>query len=109
MISIGSASRPIGSLFMNDAHQSDGTHFQNIFDEIHVTPPNLVFTNGQTSRWIGSGILNKPIGDFLPGNNFSGAEHDIPLLFERTSDWRTLFCRKGTTLNRNICSRLSDS
>lgn len=58
-IRIGDTSRTISSLFMNDTAN---------FDEIGIrnTPPNLVFTNGQTSRWFGSGILNKPISDFYP-------------------------------------------
>ncbi len=44
------------------------------FDEMGIrgTPPNnLVFTNGQTSRLFGAGILNKPIGDFLTSDNDS--------------------------------------
>ncbi len=46
---------------MNDAN----------FDEIgiRITPPNLVFYNGQSSRWFGSGILNKPIGDFFDSDD----------------------------------------
>ncbi len=57
-VTIGSTSRPIGKIFMNDAD----------VDEIgiRITPPNLVFTNGQTSRWFGAGILNKPHSDFAP-------------------------------------------
>ena len=56
-ISIGGTDKNIGWIFMNDAAQ----------DEIGIrgTPPNnLAFTNGQTTRWFGTGILNKPIGDF---------------------------------------------
>ena len=34
---------------------------------IRVTPPNLVYSNGQTFSFFGSGILNKPIGDFTAG------------------------------------------
>ncbi len=60
-ITIGSTSRPIGNIFMNDAD----------YDEIgiRITPPNLVYTNGQRTRWFGSGILNKPIGDFLSSSD----------------------------------------
>ena len=36
---------------------------------IRITPPNLVYTNGQRTRWFGSGILNKPIGDFLSSSD----------------------------------------
>ncbi len=32
---------------------------------IRINPPNLVYTTNDVSRWIGSGILNKPIGDFF--------------------------------------------
>ena len=70
---------------MNNAHQPDVTHFGSVFDEIGIrgTPPNnLVFTNGQTSSWFGSGVLNKPIGDFLWGNDFSAAEHGVPYFAE---------------------------
>lgn len=79
-ITIGNTSRPIGSLFMNDAHQPDGTHFENVFDEIgiRITPPNLVYSSNTVSRWFGAGILNKPIGDFLWGNDFSDAERGVP-------------------------------
>ena len=56
---IGSTSRPIGSLFMNDGN----------IDEIgiRITPPNLVYSSNSVSRWIGSGIVDKPIGDFENG------------------------------------------
>ena len=58
-ISAGSASKTIGSIFMNDAAQ----------DEIGIrgTAGNsLVYnTNGQRIDWFGSGILDKPIGDFI--------------------------------------------
>ncbi len=79
-IRIGNTSRTISSIFMNDAHQPDGTHFGNVFDEIgiRITPPNLVYSSNAVSRWIGSGILNKPIGDFLWGNDFSAAERGVP-------------------------------
>ena len=35
--------------------------------EIRVTPPNLVYSANDASRWFGSGILDKPIGDFFTG------------------------------------------
>ena len=58
----GGGSRTIANIFMNDAD----------VDEIgiRITPPNLAYTNnGQYSRWFGTGILNKPIGDFLSPAN----------------------------------------
>ena len=39
-------------------------------DEIEIRgkpPNNLAYTNGQTIRWFGSGILNKPISNFTAG------------------------------------------
>ena len=32
---------------------------------IRVTPPNLVYSTNDASRWFGSGIMDKPIGDFF--------------------------------------------
>lgn len=66
---IGSASRPIGCLFRNDVDDAAN------FDEIGIrnTPPNPVFTSGQRSRWIGSGILNKPISDFPYSGGYQSA------------------------------------
>ena len=59
----GSANKTIGSIFMNRGLRSD----LSTGDEIGIrgtSGGNLVYTNGQTFRWIGSGILAKPIGDF---------------------------------------------
>ena len=53
----GNASKTIGGIFMNDA---DG-------DEIGIrgtSGANLSYTNGQSFRWFGTGILDKPISDF---------------------------------------------
>lgn len=60
-INSGGRAVPIGNIFMNDA----------AVDEIgiRVSPPNLVYTNGQTFSFFGSGILNKPISDFFTGNS----------------------------------------
>ena len=62
-INSGGTSSTIGNIFMNDA----------AVDEIgiRVTPPNLVYTNGQTFSFFGSGIMDKPIGDFFTGNSSS--------------------------------------
>ncbi len=61
----GIATKNIGSIFMNDA----------AVDEIGIrgTPGggNLSYTNGQTFRWFGSGIMDKPIGDFRASEHFS--------------------------------------
>ena len=64
-IRIGNTDKNIGWIFMNGDDEMG----------IRGTPPNnLVFTNGQTSRWIGSGILNKPIGDFYTATDGNIAE-----------------------------------
>ena len=62
-ITIGGTSRPIGKLFMNEG---EGTG-QYYYDElgIRVTSPNLVYSSNSVTRWFGSGLLNKPITDFL--------------------------------------------
>ncbi len=95
-ITIGSTSRPIGKIFMNDADDDE--------IGIRVTPPNLVYSSNAVTRWFGSGIMNKPITDFLhrsyldsafnPGDDhgvgFYGSyfqrRHDIPYFAERTSN-----------------------
>ena len=68
--SLVSTNKTIGGIFMNDAAQ----------DEIgirHTGGSNLWYTNGQTSLWFGSGILNKPISDFNTtsyGGNFYSSQ-----------------------------------
>ena len=66
----GSASKTIGSIFMNDDAQ----------DEIGIRGAsgggNLVYTNGQTFGWFGSGILAKPIGDFIDVEEFIRISRD---------------------------------
>ena len=54
----GSASKTIGSIFMNAAADEE--------IGIRVTSGNLAYTNGQGTSWFGSGIMDKPIGDFHP-------------------------------------------
>ena len=34
---------------------------------IRVSGSNLGYSSGDTSAWVGAGILNKPIGDFFAG------------------------------------------
>ena len=48
---------------------------------IRVSGSNLGYSSGNSSAWVGSGILNKPIGDFFAGTyndlingpNFAGS------------------------------------
>ena len=59
-ITIGSGSRTIANLWMDE--NSSGDHFG-----IRVSGSNLSYTNGNSSAWVGSGIIDKPIGDFVAG------------------------------------------
>ena len=44
---------------------------------IRITSPNLVYSANDSSLWIGSGILNKPIGDFNTGGFWNGSLNGI--------------------------------
>ena len=58
-ITIGSASGTIANLFLEDG----GTFLS---DTMGIrTASSLSYSSGDTSAWVGSGILNKPIGDFF--------------------------------------------
>ena len=48
-------------MFMNDGTADE-------FGIRHTGGSNLWYTNGQSSLWFGSGIIDKPIGDFFDGN-----------------------------------------
>ena len=66
-ITIASGSRTISHVFIDD----DAPHG----DDLGIrTASALSYSSGQSSAWTGSGILNKPIGDFFAGtfNNRSG-------------------------------------
>ena len=58
-MTFGNATKRIGGIFMNDAAQ----------DEIGIRGTagggNLLYNTNGTFRWFGSGILNKPISDFI--------------------------------------------
>ena len=60
IITIGSGNRTISHLFMDDAATTDSMGIR--------TSSSFSYSSGQTSAWVGSGILNKPIGDFFAGN-----------------------------------------
>ena len=68
-ITIGSGSRTISHLFMDeDSGQEDDLG-------IRVSGSSLSYSTGNSSAWVGSGIINKPIGDFFAGTfnrNFGG-------------------------------------
>ena len=57
-ITIGSTSRTIGRIFMNDADSDEMG--------IRINPPNLVYTTNDASLWFGAGILDKSVNDFFP-------------------------------------------
>ena len=59
-ITIGSGSRTISHLFLDDDPTGDDMG-------IRVSGSNLSYSSGNSSAWVGSGILNKPIGDFFAG------------------------------------------
>ena len=69
-ITIGSGSRIIANFWMNNSSSGDKLG-------IRVSGSNnLNYSSGDTSAWTGSGILNKPIGDFHAGtlnNNALGS------------------------------------
>ena len=60
-ITSGSNSRTISHLFM---HERSGLNDQM---GIRVSGSALSYSSGQTSAWVGAGIINKPIGDFFAG------------------------------------------
>ena len=60
-ITIGSNSRTIASLFMNNSTFGDELG-------IRVSGSNnLNYSSGASSAWVGSGLINKPISDFHAG------------------------------------------
>ncbi len=62
-ITIASGSRTISHLYMKD----DG-----ILDDLGIrTSSSLSYSVGQSSAWVGAGIINKPIGDFFGGRTFN--------------------------------------
>ena len=58
-ITIGSASRTISHLFLDeDSGAADDFG-------IRVSGSNLSYSSGQSSAWVGAGLINKSIGDFF--------------------------------------------
>ena len=78
-ITIDSGSRTISQIFMHDDPGGGIGGADNI--GIRVSGSNLGYSSGNASAWVGSGILNKPIGDFFAGTyrdlfngpNFAGS------------------------------------
>ena len=68
-ITIGSGSRTISHLFMNDG----GTLTADSMG-IRVSGSNLPYSSGQSSAWVGAGLINKPIGDFVTGGTFDNRD-----------------------------------
>ena len=66
-ITIGSGNRTISHLFMDD----DGNSSDDL--GIRVSGSALSYSIGDSSAWMGSGILNKPIGDFFAGTYNGGS------------------------------------
>ena len=65
-ITIGSGSRTISHLFLDDDNTSDDLG-------IRVSGSNFSYSSGASSAWVGAGIINKPIGDFFSGTFNSGS------------------------------------
>ena len=59
-ITIGSGSRTIANLWMWNDGNEDRLG-------IRISGSNLSYSPGNSSAWVGAGILNKPIGDFHTG------------------------------------------
>ncbi len=59
-ITISANSRTIASLFMQDQNTEDRMG-------IRVSGSSLSYSVGDSSAWVGAGIINKPIGDFFAG------------------------------------------
>ena len=59
-VTIGSGSRTISHLFMDDDSLADDLG-------IRVASSRLSYSSGNSSSWVGAGIVNKPIGDFFAG------------------------------------------
>ena len=62
-ITIASASRTISHLFLDDDLSQDDLGIR--------TSSSLSYSFGQSSAWVGAGIINKPIGDFFTGRTFN--------------------------------------
>ena len=88
-ITIGSGSRTIANLFLDDG----GSSFSDVAG-IRVSGSNLSYSSGDTSAWVGAGILNKPIGDFFAGtfDNFvSGSNWDPRFAAQSNGSLRVVF------------------
>ena len=60
-ITIGSGSRTISHIFMDDDSLSPDDM------GIRVSGSSLSFSQGASSAWVGAGLIDKPIGDFFAG------------------------------------------
>ncbi len=69
-ITIASGSRTIANLWMSDNGNQDNFG-------IRVSGSSLSYSSGNSSAWVGSGILNKPIGDFFAGTFNNNAFQSI--------------------------------
>ena len=69
-ITIGSTSRTISRLFMDE----DTGAYDDV--GIRVSGSDLSYSTGNSSAWVGAGIISKPIGDFHAGtfNNVTGPQ-----------------------------------
>ena len=66
-ITIGSGSRTISHLWLDDDTPSGDDM------GIRVSGSNLSYSSGNSSAWVGAGIINKPIGDFFTGSTYNNS------------------------------------
>ena len=63
----GRGTRTIARLFMSENALSAAGQPRRDGLGIRIQSPNLLYGSGETSSWVGAGIINKPIGDFYTG------------------------------------------
>ena len=63
----GRGTRTIARLFMSENALSAAGQPRRDGLGIRIQSPNLVYGSGETSSWVGAGLINKPIGDFFTG------------------------------------------
>ena len=91
----GSATKTIGSIFMNSATQ-DETGIRG------TAGGNLAYTTNNVFRWFGSGIIDKPIGDFRRAVRPGGLEVTRTLYSENNVSIRPYFLSGGSiTIRRH--------
>ncbi len=66
----GRGSRTIARLFMSENATSEFINPNLFYYDglgIRIQSPNLLYGSGESSSWVGAGVIDKPIGDFFTG------------------------------------------